>query len=106
MRMHRVLQTFMAGCLALGAGCTATTGGLLGSTPAAGSATAGAKAGVDDLLVSSWLAGDLKISPPASDAEFLRRVSLDLIGRIPTLAETRAVLADSAPDRRLRLVDR
>ena len=42
----------------------------------------------------------------ASDAEFLRRVSLDLIGRIPTTDETKAFLADSAADKRDRCVDR
>jgi len=57
------------------------------------------------LLIGSWLANDIKISPPAADPEFLRRVSLDLIGRVPTLAETRAFLSDGAPDRRVRLVE-
>lgn len=45
-------------------------------------------------------------SEPAGDATFLRRVSLDVIGRLPTPAETRAFLADAAPDKRARLVDR
>ncbi len=43
--------------------------------------------------------------PPCSDAEFLRRVSLDLIGMTPTVAETRAFLADTAPDKRVKRVD-
>ena len=43
---------------------------------------------------------------PASDAEFLRRVTLDLTGTIPTSAEARAFLKDTAPDKRTRLIDR
>ncbi len=42
---------------------------------------------------------------PASDGEFLRRVSLDLIGRIPTAAEVREFEADASPDKRARKID-
>lgn len=45
-------------------------------------------------------------APEAPDHEFLRRASLDLIGRIPTVAEARGFLGDASPDRRDRLVDR
>jgi hypothetical protein len=45
-------------------------------------------------------------SPPADDAEFLRRVSLDFAGGIPSAAEARRFLADTAPDRREKLLDR
>jgi hypothetical protein len=39
------------------------------------------------------------------DATFLRRVYLDIIGTLPTAAETRAFLADARPDRRGQLVE-
>lgn len=39
------------------------------------------------------------------DATFLRRVSLDLIGTLPTAAEARAFLADKRNDKRARLVE-
>lgn len=45
-------------------------------------------------------------SAPASDATFLRRAYLDVIGRIPTPEETRAFLADNDSDKRARLIDR
>jgi hypothetical protein len=47
----------------------------------------------------------IEASPLASDAQFLRRVYLDVIGRLPTVAEARAFLADSAADKRERLID-
>lgn len=45
-------------------------------------------------------------APICSDAVFLRRVYLDLIGTLPTVEETRTFLADEAPDKRAALVDR
>jgi len=45
-------------------------------------------------------------APPASDAEFLRRVTLDLTGRIPTAEEIRAFDADSDRNKRDQLIDR
>ncbi len=44
-------------------------------------------------------------APLADDAQFLRRVYLDLTGRIPTPQEARAFLADGSPEKRLRLID-
>lgn len=41
----------------------------------------------------------------ATDADFLRRASLDLIGTLPTAEESRRFLLDERPDRRERLVD-
>jgi hypothetical protein len=44
-------------------------------------------------------------SPVADDAEFLRRLSLDVRGRIPTAERTAAFLADTDPDKRRKLID-
>ncbi|QDV30509.1 hypothetical protein Spb1_24430 [Planctopirus ephydatiae] len=57
-----------------------------------------------DSLVEATAVGPL--APLAGDADFLRRVSIDLIGTIPTAAEARAFFADSSPDKRNQLIDR
>jgi len=57
-----------------------------------------------DALIESEFAGPL--TPPASDADFLRRAHLDLTGMIPTVAEAREFFADRTADKRARLVDR
>src|SRR5204863_2979063 len=44
-------------------------------------------------------------SPSADDAEFLRRLSLDLRGRVPAAERTAAFLADTDPDKRRKLID-
>jgi hypothetical protein len=45
-------------------------------------------------------------APPATDAEFMRRISLDLAGMIPTSAEARAFLDDPSAYKRQKLIDR
>lgn len=60
---------------------------------------------IDRLVAEKWERLQLSPSPPADDAVFHRRVYLDLIGKLPTPAESRAFLADSAPDKRTRLID-
>src|SRR5262249_17734566 len=41
----------------------------------------------------------------SSDAEFLRRVTVDTIGSLPTPDEVRAFLADKSPDKRVKKID-
>jgi hypothetical protein len=43
---------------------------------------------------------------PADDANLIRRLTLDLAGRIPTLDETQAFIASASPNKRVELVER
>ncbi len=44
-------------------------------------------------------------SPVCDDATFLRRVTLDIAGRLPTQAETKGFMADTSPDKRDKWID-
>jgi hypothetical protein len=61
---------------------------------------------IDDLVYAKLK--NLRILPsgPASDEEFLRRATLDLIGLVPTPEDYRAFLQDKDPARRSKLIDR
>lgn len=61
---------------------------------------------IDARLAAGWKRAGATPAPAADDATFLRRASLDLIGRVPTVAEARAFLADAAANKRERLVAR
>jgi hypothetical protein len=61
---------------------------------------------VDDELATVWRSNGIRPVGPSSDSEFMRRVYLDLTGRIPSVFEAQDFLEDSSPDRRERLVDR
>jgi hypothetical protein len=61
---------------------------------------------VDHHIDAGLKSAGIKPAELADDAEFLRRVTLDLVGRIPTVAEARAFLNDNAGDKRARLIDR
>lgn len=58
---------------------------------------------IDALIAAA--AGDWPIAARSSDAEFVRRVYLDLAGRIPTADEARTFLDDASADKRARLID-
>lgn len=44
------------------------------------------------------------IPPVADDATFLRRLSVDVLGRLPSAAELKAFLTDAKPDKRERVI--
>ena len=60
---------------------------------------------IDSLLAEHWDAHKLQGNASISDAVFLRRVYLDLAGRIPTAAEARAFLTSKEARKRDALID-
>lgn len=64
------------------------------------------KSEIDRLVVEKWKKLGLKPSPLVDDATFLRRVTLDLCGRLPTSDEVRVFLNDATPTKREAAVDR
>jgi hypothetical protein len=44
-------------------------------------------------------------APPATDAEFVRRIYLDLTGKVPSVGQAREFLTDKSLDKRARLID-
>jgi hypothetical protein len=61
---------------------------------------------IDRRLAAGYEAARVTPAALADDSEFVRRVYLDLAGRIPTVSEARAFLADRRADRRKRLVEK
>jgi hypothetical protein len=60
---------------------------------------------IDASIAAAW-GKDVKPAPLADDAEFFRRIHLDLAGRIPSVTEVRDFLDDDRPDKRRIWVDR
>lgn len=98
MKMHARSSLLSAlGLLAvafiLAGGCLGAAGGTLSET-------------IDREIKAGW--SREKITPPgrSSDAVFLRRIFLDLVGMIPSYEETTAFLGDPDPEKRAKLIDR
>jgi len=76
-------------------------------SPLAGSAypAVSAPTPIDALVVGKLRTLGIVPAEICTDADFLRRVSLDLAGTLPTVAEVEAFLADSAPGKREKKID-
>ncbi len=61
---------------------------------------------IDELVFGKLKALGIPPSPQCDDATFVRRVTLDLCGRLPTAEESHAFLADQSPDKFPATVDR
>jgi hypothetical protein len=55
---------------------------------------------IDHHVAAKLTAANVDPAPPADDAEFFRRLCLDLTGRIPSLSLARDFLDDDRPDKR------
>lgn len=60
---------------------------------------------IDDFVAAKLKKLNVRPSELSSDSEFIRRVYLDTIGKLPTSDEVREFLDDSKPDKRARLID-
>ena len=63
-------------------------------------------AAIDHFLAAEWQARGITPAPGCDDRTFVRRVYLDLAGRIPTREEASAFLDDASAEKRTALVDR
>lgn len=63
-----------------------------------------ASSDLDALMARHWQSAGLKPSALASDETFVRRLYLDLAGRIPTTSETTAFLSSKQADKRAALI--
>jgi hypothetical protein len=61
---------------------------------------------IDRVVSDHLIQHNRQPNPKTSDETFLRRIYLDLAGRIPTYQEASDFLADSSPDKRYELIDR
>ncbi len=61
---------------------------------------------IDELIEARIMAAGMQPAARSSDAEFVRRVYLDLTGAIPRVSEVRAFLDDTDEGKRAKLIDR
>jgi len=61
---------------------------------------------VDTEVFGKMVRDGVRWTSPAGDTEFLRRVTLDLTGEIPSPDDVKAFLADTSVDKRTKAIDR
>ncbi len=88
---------------------TNAVGKMLGFVPG-GSRTynfdqAHAAGSIDSYIFADFQANGINPAPKTTDWEFVRRVTLDLTGRIPAPDRVLSFVADTAPDKRAKLIE-
>ena len=60
---------------------------------------------IDQLVQAKLDENSQRLNPPANDATFVRRIYLDIAGRIPSYEETKTFLDSKKPNKRAVLID-
>ena len=60
---------------------------------------------IDSYIFADFQKNSITPAPRTTDWEFIRRVTLDLTGRIPTPDRVLTFVADTSPDKRAKLID-
>jgi hypothetical protein len=76
------------------------------SVPVTAAAPLPVTSSIDDLMRAEWAKENVTPAPKVDDARWLRRVYIDLVGRVPPSDRVREFLQDSAPDKREKMVDK
>lgn len=71
-----------------------------------GGSVAQASAEIDRLVMAALAAKGQQLNAPSTDEQFLRRIYIDAVGRVPTAAEAAAFLDDRSADKRAKLIDK
>src|SRR5262249_11870913 len=95
--MSRLLQSLAPAAAAL---C-----GLVAAPLALGAWETPLRKAIDAEVRAAWQRAKITPAKPSDDSHFLRRVSLDLIGVIPTYEATVAFLDSKDPAKREKLID-
>jgi len=61
---------------------------------------------IDQAIARRWQAEKIVPASGVDDSAFMRRVSLDIAGKIPAVADLHEFLEDTSPDKRHKLVER
>src|SRR5262249_54333334 len=61
---------------------------------------------IDEFMARHWQTADVQPALLADDTTFLRRITLDLASRIPSVQEAKSFFADTAADKRTTAIKR
>lgn len=61
---------------------------------------------INDQIRATWKDNEVEPSPVADDAEWMRRVYLDIVGHIPPVEDVEKFIADKDKAKRTKLIDR